>query len=267
MELVERIIAKDMQETKGALMFYGWTIFGTHCIGLYAVYRRSIKQMVKSKIRYKIEVTCPLISPGPMNNYEMDSNGNITVGNGAVQFNVVTYIRHSEDIFHILGFSLHEWTVAQIAEHWNLNRKIAVILEKRHIGCSDHLLNLQIHISLSDSVDLGHVIESVNGVRTECLSKLKNRAMLRDICDLQPIDPIEPRWFVISDMVKRYNVIRDSILAVSQCPQSTIKMDTSIKIINQDEKSEPILSKLDNYTKVLQLKNSTLSKCGLYLDS
>ncbi len=55
-------IKDEMKRTKGAIMSDGWTANGTHFIGVFAVYMRTVQVLVQGVVREKQDLSLPLIS-------------------------------------------------------------------------------------------------------------------------------------------------------------------------------------------------------------
>lgn len=265
-ELVEEYISVEMKNTTGAMMYDGWTQFGTHFIGIFALYNRSVTFLEKGKKTEKLEVASPLISVSPMNSYNTDDDGNIIAGQDATRFCAETHMRHFEDIFHIFGVSVHDWVSCQIADNCNLNLKIADIMEIAHVGCASHKLNLEVRKMLSTDGNLRRTVGSIQETMGTCRNRLKNRAMLRNVSHLQPIIPNETRWSGVCQMVLRYNKIRDALIEIEKNECTDLKMDKQLSFKHNALKIGSQLQGIDEFTKELQKEHITLSDARLILD-
>jgi len=121
-QIVEKRIAAELNGTKGAIMYDGWTRSGTHYLGIIAVFNRKVSVMCNGVLRQKLILSMPLLSASPIATVlEEDPNGEELFAESS-HFNAVAHIRQFEDVFHLFKINVHHWAVAQIADNCSLNK-------------------------------------------------------------------------------------------------------------------------------------------------
>lgn len=65
-EIMERDVSKEMAGTKGAILHDGWSSSGTHYVGVFTVYSRTLEVIHICKAVQKSVVEMPLTSVSPM---------------------------------------------------------------------------------------------------------------------------------------------------------------------------------------------------------
>ena len=65
-EIMEREIKQEMAGTKGAILYDGWSKNGTHSVGTFAVYSRTVEVFINGKVVQTSVVETPLISVSSM---------------------------------------------------------------------------------------------------------------------------------------------------------------------------------------------------------
>ncbi len=137
-EIVESKIEADMEQTKGAVIYDGWTNNSTHFMGIFAVYMRKISIFRNSMVQYEKELACPLLSARPMAAVDADE------GDDTVTFSAKVHGHFFEDIFSFYGVNVHEWVVCELADNCIRNKCTADFLEIPHVGSNNHKLNLEV---------------------------------------------------------------------------------------------------------------------------
>ncbi len=65
-KIVEKQKSFEMKETRGGIMYDGWTKQGTHFVGSYAFYMRNVPEKGYGSVLQQKELAMPLISLSPM---------------------------------------------------------------------------------------------------------------------------------------------------------------------------------------------------------
>ncbi len=76
------------------------------------------------------------------------------------------------------------------------------------------------------------VINEIHNVMKSCKTKLRNRAVLRNVSDLNPVLNNETRWSSTRNMILRYNRIRSELVQVSLSDESNLEMNVSTTFKN-----------------------------------
>ena len=105
----------------------------------------------------------------------------------AVSFDAKAHATHVQEIFDSFGIDFKQWTLAQIADHCNLNKKIANLLGIPHVGCVSRRLNKEFERMIAKDISLRECIASIGNTMNDCRSGLKDRAVLRNISSLSPV--------------------------------------------------------------------------------
>ncbi len=143
----------------------------------------------------------------------------------ATSFSAETHVRFFEDIMHIYGVNVHEYSLCQVADNCNTNTLIASLLEIPHVGCASYRLHLEVRRMIARDSRLSKTIDSVHKTMKCCKQRMKNRALLRNICDLNPIVADETWWSSIYHTIDRFTKLRDSLITVSESSQSDLVID------------------------------------------
>lgn len=97
-------------------------------------------------------------------------------------------------MFRLYDVDFEAWTVCQITDNCAVKCRISEILSISLVNCSHHLLNLQVESMVKSDQRLKKCIESLHDTMMDCRSRLKNRAMLRNLTSLAPIVENGTRW-------------------------------------------------------------------------
>ncbi len=89
-----------------------------------------------------------------------------------------------------------------MAENCSVNKRIAILLNKPHVGCLSHKLNIEIDEMIDFDVLLSSTLNQVHETMTQCRMKLKKSAILQNLTDLSPIVPNQTRWSSKLEMIK-----------------------------------------------------------------
>ena len=126
---------------------------------------------------------------------------------------------------------LDEWVVCSIADNTSKNHKVARILNKAHVGCQKHLLNLDIRQWISGDRTLDELVESITSVMKQAKT-LKNTAKLQKFTMLTPILNNKTRWSGIRLMLDQFICIRTELIAVADLYVTNLKQKLLVLIIN-----------------------------------
>lgn len=192
------------------------------------------------------ELAIPLISVSTMprvTNEEDDAEMNEPLSeqeysDEAVQFDTETHIQQLEEVSNIYNIDMHEWALCSIVDNCRLNKKIARLLGISHVGCLNHKLNLGVKAMIASDFMLSPIIDSIHSTMLNCLQKLKNRAMLRNLTEISPIIHNKTRWSSKYSMLKHFNRIRHHFRRVLYL-KFTAVLHSRIKQSNAKECSNP----------------------------
>eukprot|EP00171_Calliarthron_tuberculosum_P009475 IDg9475t1 len=257
-QLVEENITKEMRATKGAIMHDGWTDCGVHYVGLFAVYCR--------KSNSRSEVVSPLLSMSPMAKIcKCDASSCLCIAE-TTRFDAVTHAAHIRDIFRIYDVNFEMWTVCQITDNCSVNSRISEILEIPLVNCTSHLLNLQVEAMVRQDADMKACIDSVHDTMSDCRSRLRNRAMLRNLPRLVPIIENGTRWSGKYLVIQRFNRIYDELRNVAEQEHSSVAMNLTSEFKTNAQRCEKQLRQIELITRYLQRKHLSVSDYRMALD-
>ena len=169
---IEKSIGRDMRTAgRGAIMYDGWSKCGMHYIGLFACYMKKVKVSEKKELKYEYVPKVTLISVAPMLRAWDEETDDAQERELACQFNAKLHVDHFKRIFeHYFSLDLQDWAVCCIADNTSTNHKVARDLELPHIGCSNHLLNLDVKDWVKHDFQLNETVESLNTVMKQARS-------------------------------------------------------------------------------------------------
>lgn len=102
---------------------------------------------------------------------------------------------------------------------------------------------------------------------TEVRSRLRNRAMLRNLTTLCPIVYNNPRWSGKCYILRQFCRIYDLLRTVAESEASTVTMNLTPAFKAQVSRFAEKLAQIDSVTKYLQSENLTLVDPRLALDT
>jgi hypothetical protein len=262
-ELVEQLIGKEMAAAgQGLILHDGWSCGSVHYIGFYACYIRTAIHSAKDGTNTKVEIVeLVLLSCSPMANTtetEEESNDD----EEAVNFTADTHCNHFKSMFLYYEIDIGDWALCQTADNCAVNSKIARLLNIPHIGCKNHLLNLEVNRMTDRSADLTDTIETVHNTMLQCKQRLKNAALLRNLVVLKPIIHNKTRWSGKFQMLARWLRLREPLMmSVSESGDSTLDMDDTVRFKNKVTKYTNQMKHINYCTKHLQTRKLTLGNC------
>ena len=263
-ELVEKKIGNEMQDTKGAILFDGWSTNDMHFTAIIASYCTS-SEIMESNTSKTISVhrlSLLAISPmGQLRNKDEDTNDETT------RFNAEAYVQFICDTFAVYHCNFDEWCVALIGDSASTNLRVSKLTGKPHIGCLSHKLHLEVRSMINRHIELKNVIESVHRTMKEVKSKSKSAAVLRNLTELHPVLDNETRWSGKVLMLKRFIEIRSEIIEASEHEDSEFYVNTSPIFAARTSRHYRMLREIDAVTKSLQIRGRTLAECRGDIDT
>lgn len=109
-------------------------------------------------------------------------------------------------------------------------------------------------------------IDSILGTMKDCKVKLKNRALLRNLSDLNPVLNNKTRWSSTYHMISRFNKLRDALINMTDSEDSNFQLDHRITFKNKVERYEMQLKEIKSVTLDLNKRWLTLLDSRLDLD-
>lgn len=158
-----------------------------------------------------------------------------------------------------------DWTVCEITDNCAVNHRISDILTIPLVNCTSHLLNLQVEAMVQSDSELKDCVESVHDTMSDCRSRLRNRAMLRNLTRLVPVIENGTRWSGKYLMLQRFNRIYDELRCVAEQEHSTVGMNLTYAFKGRTFRYEKQLAQIDSITRYLQTKHLSISDCRLAL--
>jgi len=113
--LVEAKISKEIENTKGAILYDGWTSNNTHFVGVFLSSFRNIPIRVNGRNDYKNVPQITLVGVSPLAKIEED--GLNSLSEEATKFNSETHLKYFRDIFEYYGSDFDEWAVCLIGDN------------------------------------------------------------------------------------------------------------------------------------------------------
>lgn len=157
-----------MRQTKGSIMYDGWTHNNTHFVAIYGCYMRKIVDCGFAAQSKDAELCVNLLSVSPMAKFRDPNSRNETDVDGddveeTTVFNAQTQVNHFEEVFkEFYDVDIRDWAICQTADDVAVNKKIARILGIPHIGCKNYLLALQVSKMVNNNPELQSAIQSVH---------------------------------------------------------------------------------------------------------
>ncbi|GFH44601.1 hypothetical protein CTEN210_01075 [Chaetoceros tenuissimus] len=248
-ERIEKKISAEMKEAgRGALMYDEWTKNGYHYVGLYAVYMRLVKAVVEGKEIQELVPEIVLLSVAPMHNYVDEDDDDVI----AADFNAELHAKHFRAVLdQFYDINIDDWCMCVIADNTSTNRKTARLLGLPHIGCLNHLLNLDINDWVKEDASLSELVEHLRKVMKEA-KNLKNIGRLREFTHLAPYLNNATRWSGIRIMIERFLKIREALRQVAEDERTELQVDTSAAFADRCTKYLNYMVEIDSVTKKLQ---------------
>jgi len=263
-ELVEKRITTLMSRTRGAILHDGWTHNGTHYFGVYASFMKEVRVVRNGFMVTEEEICTPLISVSPISKAsDLEDEENYE----ATEFDAVTHVRQLEDIFHIYGINFHEWMLCFIADNAPVNKRIAKLIEVPHVGCLSHKLNLEVNLMVENDKSLSNSISSIATTMKNCKTRIKCRAMLRNLTHLSPLLYNKTRWSGKYAILVRFLEIREELIKVADTDGAAVTVNRSENFKKRTEKYANMLREINCATTELQKRNLSFSDCRYIIDT
>lgn len=265
--LVEQCIGDEMEGSRGALMYDGWSCADTHYIAAVASYNTSVPTRVDGKSEYTTIPRLVLLALSPLGKVPNDEEGDEHSNeyDEATSFNADTHYEFFKTTFPYYGLDFDAWCVCLISDNTATNVKISRLCRKPFVGCNSHLLNLEVNSMVKQHDDLNSSIETVHETMREA-KQLKNAALLRNITDYHPVMFNRTRWSGKYRTLKRFDTIRDALIEVSEAPDGNLSVNRSTRFASKVRRYARMLGEIDVVTRSLQTRGYTFAACRRDLD-
>ena len=265
---VEECIAKELKEAgRGAIMYDAWSKCGVHYIGLFACYNRHMKivQNGVSLIETIPEIT--LTSVAPMLSAKDEETEDEIEQEIACQFNAELHAEHFRSIFEeFYGIDIEKWAVCCIADNTTTNQKTAKLLKIPHVGCENHLLNLDVKDWIENDGVLHDIVMKLKNILKEART-LKNTSMLQSLTHLKALLPNETRWSSVKIMIERFIKIHQHLVDLENT-SDTFDMQGahSAAFLSKCEKYMVYMNEIDAITVAIQKKCMSFEEIRSMMD-
>ena len=108
---------------------------------------------------------------------------------------------------------------------------------------------------------LSKTVQTIYTTMSDCKSKMKNGAMLRNLTDLAPITHNETKWTSKFAVIQRFNKIGDKIIQVPEDKNANVRINSSEAFKGQAESYKAMLKYFNIATTEPQKKFSKLHDC------
>ena len=95
-----------------------------------------------------------------------------------------------------------------------------------HVGCVNHLLNLDVYKWIKDTTTLNHAVETLKSVMNNART-LKNQGILRTLTELKVILHNETRWSEVRLMIDRFLCIHRELSRIAEISKTFALNDAS----------------------------------------
>ena len=99
---------------------------------------------------------------------------------------------------------------------------------------------------MENDENLNHTIDAVHATMLECKSRIKNRAVLRNLTKRKPTMHNATHWPGKVDVLSQFRIAHDDLETALEHDDATFAMNTSINYNNRVEKSEKNASTNEN---------------------
>lgn len=164
------------------------------------------------------------------------------------------------------NLDLTDWTVCLMGDNYQTNLKIAKLIGCPHVGCNNHKLSLEVNAMFENDAELKRITESFSETMTTAKAKLKNVTMLRNLTDLVPLLQCKTRWSGTCRLMKRFTLIRDELMEVSNSPDFHLPMNKRSTFGEKAKAYCTMLSEINFVTSEMQSKGHTVAACRAALD-
>ena len=126
-------------------MYDTWSKFGVHYIGIFACYIKRVNQLVNGVRNRLDKPVISLLSIDPMLDTKDENVDNDNERKIASKFNAKIHAKHFRSVLsEFYDIDLEKWAVCAIVDNCATNRKVARLLNLAHVGCVNHLFNLDV---------------------------------------------------------------------------------------------------------------------------
>jgi hypothetical protein len=201
-ELVELCIKEELKNNipGGMLMHHGWTRNGTHFIAFFASYCHEITHTEKGVVKKMEKPELTLLACSPMAQVQDDTDledaaediETETISE-STKCNAETHVEFFKDSLRWYTLCL-KWIKCILANNTSTNQKITKMIGVPHIGCHNHLLNLEVIQMFKEDVSLKQTSSATHQVMLEAKQSLKNHSIVWSLTYLSPIVSNETCW-------------------------------------------------------------------------
>eukprot|EP00171_Calliarthron_tuberculosum_P002072 IDg2072t1 len=255
-------VSQELEGTRGAVMYDGWVGNSTHYVNVIASYCVDVPKKTKAGIVVQAVTRSTLLGLSSLGQVEDGTHEtDASVAAESTKFNAEVHIDFFREVFKFHKLDFDQWCVCLLGDNAAVNLRMARLINKPFVGCSNHKLNLDVNDMVRSSRDLSATIERVHSIMKHVKSSLRNSAMLRNLTDLRPVIHNETRWSGKHSMLKRFQEIQDDLVRV--CDADNIDLpDTFGKgLISKVERYEKMLASINVVQVQMQKKKCSLAFC------
>ena len=266
--MVKATIADEMKKSgRGSIVYDAWSMGGIHYIGLYACYVKKILEYKNGEILEKDKTVINLISCAPMLNAMDEDADDEEEQKIACKFNAEIHAEHLHTVLtDIFNIDVEKWTMCCIADNTSTNHKIARLLKLPHLGCLNHLLNLDVQDWIKDDNILNGIVSNIGELMKEAKT-LKNSAKLAEFTHLKPVLDNKTRWSGVRMMLERFLRIRQELMSVADDEATTLTVDHGIVFFNRCKRYLSYMEQIDSVTKFLQNRVQPFEQARLAIEN
>ncbi len=169
--------------------------------------------------------------------------------NETTTFDASAYIKFLKDTFEIYECNFDEWFITLIGDNISTNKKVADVTNKRHVGCMSHKLDLKVRHMIENNRNFKTTLSTVHTTMKQVKTRLKNAAVLRNLCDLNAIIGNSTRWSSKFAMLKRFLEIRNELIDACEHPDADFMVNATDEFSTKTQKYYLMLSEIDVVTK------------------
>ncbi len=180
-KIVEKRITSHMQQTKGMILFDGWSTTGMHYVGVFSSF---VQQISTGENVHRLYLLA--FAPMCQKSYEINSTEEVTA------FHAEAHLSFFHDTFSFYNIDFDDWCICLLADNASVNKRIAKLSGNSLVGCISHKLRLDINDMLRKDGSLLKTISDLQDVMKNARG-LKTAAVLRNLTSSAPILPNDTR--------------------------------------------------------------------------
>lgn len=208
-----------------------------HHEALISVFAQRVNAIGDEGVNAVPKVKTLLMSLSPIRHCT-DKSQNVRDSKEAETFNADVVVEHVEDAFKNANHLVpQDWIHCFLGDNANANLAMAELLNKPHMSCHNHLLNLEVEDVIDDNEEASYLLNDVRSAVSSARNSAKLSAVLRDSQEEDPLQNAscsciidnDARWLSKGAALDRFAASHDELVSVSLDPTANLMIPHCVR--------------------------------------